>query len=72
MPNIADNISKAAPWAIYGVFLIGFMYLMPVGVSGAIRIAWAKMHQRKSSTPQRSGQQPPGQKPIVEGGPHVS
>ena len=26
MPNIADQISKAAPWAIYGVFLIAFMY----------------------------------------------
>ena len=26
VPNIADQISKAAPWAIYGVFLIGFMY----------------------------------------------
>jgi branched-chain amino acid transport system permease protein len=37
VPNIADDISKAAPWAIYGVFLIGFMYLMPGGVAGAIR-----------------------------------
>jgi branched-chain amino acid transport system permease protein len=37
-PNIADQISKAAPWAIYGVFLIGFMYLMPSGVAGLIRI----------------------------------
>ena len=26
VPNIADQISKAAPWAIYGVFLIAFMY----------------------------------------------
>jgi branched-chain amino acid transport system permease protein len=39
IPNIADDISKAAPWAIYGVFLIGFMYLMPSGVAGAIRLA---------------------------------
>jgi branched-chain amino acid transport system permease protein len=39
IPNIADSISKAAPWAIYGVFLIGFMYLMPGGVAGAIRYA---------------------------------
>ena len=42
VPNIADQISKAAPWAIYGVFMIGFMYLMPVGVAGAIRIGWAR------------------------------
>src|SRR5450631_1982351 len=67
VPNIADQISKAAPWAIYGVFLIGFMYLMPVGVAGAIRIAWAKLHRAKSTTPQRSGNQP-----VTEGGPHVS
>ncbi len=39
IPNIADQISKAAPWAIYGVFLIGFMYVMPSGVAGFIRAA---------------------------------
>ncbi len=39
IPNIADQISKAAPWAIYGVFLIGFMYVMPSGVAGALRLA---------------------------------
>jgi branched-chain amino acid transport system permease protein len=38
IPNVADDISKAAPWAIYGVFLIGFMYVMPGGVAGAIRV----------------------------------
>jgi branched-chain amino acid transport system permease protein len=46
VPNIADQISKAAPWAIYGVFLIGFMYLMPVGVAGAMRIAWTRIKNR--------------------------
>jgi branched-chain amino acid transport system permease protein len=40
VPNIADQISKAAPWAIYGVFLIAFMYMMPTGVSGAVAAAW--------------------------------
>ena len=38
IPNVADEISKAAPWAIYGVFLIVFMYVMPTGVAGFIRI----------------------------------
>ena len=47
VPNIADQISKAAPWAIYGVFLIGFMYLMPVGVAGAIRIVSARLRKTK-------------------------
>ena len=47
IPNVADQISKAAPWAIYGLFLIGFMFLMPTGIDGAIRLAWARMTQRK-------------------------
>lgn len=36
IPNVADSISKAAPWAIYGLVLILFMYLMPFGVWGAV------------------------------------
>ena len=40
IPNFADQISKAAPWAIYGVFLIVFMYVMPTGVAG-FRCAWS-------------------------------
>jgi branched-chain amino acid transport system permease protein len=42
VPNIADEISKAAPWAIFGVFMIGFVYLMPTGVAGAISLLSAK------------------------------
>jgi len=42
VPNIADEISKAAPWAIFGVFMLGFVYLMPTGVAGAIRLLSAK------------------------------
>jgi branched-chain amino acid transport system permease protein len=37
IPNIADQISKAAPWAIYGIFLIGFMYVLPTGVAGGVK-----------------------------------
>jgi len=43
VPNIADEISKSAPWAIYGIFLIVFMYLMPTGVMGLLRKIWAKL-----------------------------
>ena len=43
VPNIADEISKSAPWAIYGVFLIVFMYLMPTGVMGLLKKVWAKL-----------------------------
>jgi len=48
IPNIADQISKAAPWAIYGVFLILFMYVMPTGVSGFIRMAVARWRRNRS------------------------
>jgi branched-chain amino acid transport system permease protein len=37
VPNVADAISDAAPWAIYGVVLIGCMYVMPRGLAGLIR-----------------------------------
>jgi branched-chain amino acid transport system permease protein len=42
VPNIADQLSKSAPWAIYGVVLIAFMYLMPAGVMGMLRRAWLR------------------------------
>jgi len=47
IPNVADEISKAAPWAIYGVFLLLFMYLMPTGVAGFIRIVGGRLRQRR-------------------------
>jgi branched-chain amino acid transport system permease protein len=46
VPNIADEISRAAPWAIFGIFLLGFVYLMPMGVAGAVRMGLARL-QRK-------------------------
>lgn len=46
IPNVADQISKAAPWAIYGVFLIGFMYLMPWGVAGLVRALRRRLGNR--------------------------
>jgi branched-chain amino acid transport system permease protein len=39
VPNFASQISKAAPWAIYGAFLILMMYVMPSGAIGIIRAA---------------------------------
>jgi len=40
VPNWAQDISKAAPWAIFGVFLIAFMYVMPYGIAGALKRLW--------------------------------
>ena len=34
VPNLADQVSKAAPGAIYGVILIAVMFLMPAGAAG--------------------------------------
>ena len=34
LPNVAEQISKAAPGVIYGVVLIAFMFLLPAGVAG--------------------------------------
>jgi branched-chain amino acid transport system permease protein len=43
IPNIADQISKAAPWAIYGTMLILFMYTMPTGIAGLFRLIGQKL-----------------------------
>ena len=47
IPNVADQISKAAPWAIYGVFLLVFMYVMPTGMAGFVRIVGGRLRQRR-------------------------
>jgi branched-chain amino acid transport system permease protein len=48
IPNIADQISKAAPWAIYGTMLILFMYTMPTGIAGALRLLGEKLRPTRS------------------------
>jgi branched-chain amino acid transport system permease protein len=49
IPNIADDISKAAPWTIFGLFLIASVYVMPAGFAGAIRMGMARF-RRKGQT----------------------
>jgi len=49
VPNAADQISKAAPWAVYGLFLIGVIYLVPGGISGAIRSGWVRIARLRQS-----------------------
>ena len=46
VPNIADEISKSAPAAIYGLLLIGFMYLLPMGVMGGVYKIWARLRAK--------------------------
>ena len=47
VPNISDQISKSAPSAIYGILLIGLMYLMPTGVMGMVQKVWARLGSSK-------------------------
>jgi branched-chain amino acid transport system permease protein len=42
VPNWAQDISKAAPWAIFGLFLILFMYVMPQGIAGFCQLMWIR------------------------------
>ena len=48
IPNVSEGISKAAPWAIYGIFLIGCMYLMPQGIAGFVRSAWVRWRLKRT------------------------
>jgi branched-chain amino acid transport system permease protein len=54
VPNIADEVSKAAPWAVFGIFLIGFMYLMPTGVAGALRLLGTRLGGGKLLQPKEA------------------
>jgi len=49
VPNWAQDISKAAPWAVFGIFLIAFMYAMPYGIAGAIRLLWIRLYLSRVS-----------------------
>ena len=49
VPNIADEVSKSAPAAIYGILLIGFMYLLPTGVMGGLHRLWVRLRTKVSS-----------------------
>jgi branched-chain amino acid transport system permease protein len=50
VPNYAQDISKAAPWAIYGTVLILMMYVMPRGVWGGLRLAFARLARKPGGT----------------------
>jgi branched-chain amino acid transport system permease protein len=51
VPNIADEVSKAAPWAIFGILMILFVYLMPTGVAGALRLLLARRGRKRTIAP---------------------
>ena len=49
VPNIADEVSKAAPWAIFGILMILFVYLMPSGVAGGLRLLLARRARKQQN-----------------------
>ena len=48
VPNFADQISKAVTWAVYGLFMIAFMYLMPNGIAGFLKAMGEWVCRRKA------------------------
>ncbi|MEY4752147.1 MAG: hypothetical protein RIQ60_4361 [Pseudomonadota bacterium] len=45
VPNLAEEVSKSAPAAIYGALLILLMYLMPTGVMGMLHVVRARLRR---------------------------
>ena len=46
VPTYMQDISKAAPWAVYGVLMIAFMYAMPIGIAGFVRLTIMRFSRR--------------------------
>jgi branched-chain amino acid transport system permease protein len=49
VPNFANDISDAAPWAIYGLAMLLCMYTMPHGVVGSVKPRLARLAQRTAA-----------------------
>ena len=58
VPNIAQEISKAAPWALYGVLMIAFVMLLPRGIWGGVSDFWPVLKRWARAG---QGPEPPGQ-----------
>jgi branched-chain amino acid transport system permease protein len=54
VPNIANDISKAAPGAIYGLILIAFMYVLPTGVAGGLHRLFRRLSGRRRKADARA------------------
>jgi branched-chain amino acid transport system permease protein len=60
VPNFANDISDAAPWAIYGLAMLLCMYTMPHGVVGSVKPWLTRLAQR---TAKRRSQNDGGRSP---------
>lgn len=59
VPSMADQISKSAPWAIYGIVTMIFLYTMPTGVAGALRRLWGAVAERTDRMSSSTGKPDP-------------
>ncbi|MEJ8569950.1 branched-chain amino acid ABC transporter permease [Microbaculum marinum] len=48
VPNMAGSVSKALPWAIYGLGVIVIMYVAPLGVGGLAQQVMARLRRPAS------------------------
>ena len=64
VPNFANDISDAAPWAIYGLAMLLMMYVMPLGVIGSLGplLGWL----RRQISPDRKALVSPDRKTLGE------
>src|SRR5580700_3853975 len=49
VPNLANDISDAAPWAIYGLAMLLLMYAMPRGVAGSFGFLLQRFQARRAA-----------------------
>lgn len=50
VPNFAEQVSKAAPGAIYGVILIAMLFVMPMGAGGFLARLWRQSFGARGGT----------------------
>jgi branched-chain amino acid transport system permease protein len=53
VPNLANDISDAAPWAIYGLAMLLLMYAMPRGVAGSAGLLLQRFQSRRTASGER-------------------
>ncbi len=41
-PNLAENLSRSAPWLIFGLALLLVVFLAPSGLAGIVEAAWRR------------------------------
>lgn len=56
VPNLAEEVSKAAPGVIYGIILLALLYVQPGGVAGAARAVLRRLRRPNHPSTREIGQ----------------